>query len=45
MAARTREPKIIAAVSREVVLADMIFTATAVVLQPVTGVALARMAG
>jgi uncharacterized membrane protein len=44
-AQRTSEPKIIAAVSREVVLADMIFTATAVVLQPVTGVALARMAG
>jgi uncharacterized membrane protein len=43
-AQRTRQPKIIAAVSREVVLADMIFTATAVVLQPVTGVALARMA-
>ncbi len=44
-AQRTGELKIIAAVSREVVLADMIFTATAVVLQPVTGVALARMAG
>ena len=44
-AQRSREPKIMAAVSREVVLADMIFTATAVVLQPVTGVALARMEG
>jgi uncharacterized membrane protein len=44
-AQRTREPKIIAAVGREVVLADMVFTATALVLQPVTGVALARMAG
>jgi uncharacterized membrane protein len=44
-AQRTGEPKVIAAVSREVVLADMVFTATAVVLQPVTGVALARMAG
>jgi uncharacterized membrane protein len=44
-AQRTREPKIMAAVGREVVLADMVFTATAVVLQPVTGVALALMAG
>jgi uncharacterized membrane protein len=44
-AKRTGEPKIIAAVGREVVSADIVFTATAVVLQPVTGVALARMAG
>jgi uncharacterized membrane protein len=34
----------VAAVSQDVVLADMVFTATAVVLQPVTGIALALMA-
>jgi uncharacterized membrane protein len=44
-AQRTGDTKIIAAVSRDVVLADMVFTATAVVLQPVTGIALALMAG
>jgi uncharacterized membrane protein len=37
--------QIMAAVGRDVVFADMVFTATAVVLQPVTGVALAVMAG
>jgi uncharacterized membrane protein len=41
----TGDTKIIAAVSRDVVLADMVFTATAVVLQPVTGIVLAFMAG
>ncbi len=41
----TGDARIIAAVSREVVLADMVFTATAVILQPVTGIALALMAG
>jgi len=44
-AQRTLDPKIIAAVGRDVVLADLVFTATAVVLQPVTGVALALLAG
>jgi len=44
-AQRTGDTKIIAAVSRDVVLADMVFTATAVVLQPVTGIAVAFMAG
>ena len=43
--AQRRDVRIIAAVSRDVVLADAIFTATAVVLQPVTGIALALMAG
>lgn len=38
------DSRIIAAVGRDVVLADMVFTATAVVLQPVTGIALALMA-
>jgi uncharacterized membrane protein len=44
-AQRTGDTKIIAAVGRDVVLADMVFTATAVVLQPVTGIVLALMAG
>jgi uncharacterized membrane protein len=42
---RTGDAKIIAAASREVVVADTVFTATAVVLQPVTGAALAFIAG
>jgi uncharacterized membrane protein len=41
----TRDARTIAAVGRDVVLADMVFTATAVILQPVTGIALARIAG
>src|ERR1700728_1082174 len=44
-AQRSRDPKIIAAVGSDVVLADLIFTATAVVVQPVTGVALTLVAG
>lgn len=44
-AQRTGDTKIIAAVGRDVVLADMVFTATAVVLQPVTGIALALLVG
>lgn len=36
---------VIAGVARIVVIADFIFTATAVVLQPLTGIALARSAG
>lgn len=35
----------VAAVARIVVLADFVFTATAVVAQPITGVALAHVAG
>ncbi len=45
MAHRTGEPRTIAAVARIVVVADYLFTATAVVLQPVTGVALAWQLG
>ena len=45
MANRTGEAGIIAATARVVVIADAVFTATAVVMQPVTGVALAEMAG
>jgi uncharacterized membrane protein len=44
-AQRTGDTKIIAAVARDVVLADRVFTATAVVLQPVTGIVLALTAG
>lgn len=44
-AQRTGDPRIMAAVGRDVVLADFVFTATAVVLQPVTGIALALMTG
>ena len=39
------KPVVIAGVARIVVIADFIFTATAVVLQPITGVWLALMTG
>ena len=39
------KPEVIAGVARIVVLADFVFTATAVVLQPITGVALAWTTG
>lgn len=42
---RTGNAATIAAVARIVVIADFLFTATAVVLQPVTGVALAYLDG
>ena len=45
MAHRTGQAATIAATARIVVIADYVFTATAVVLQPVTGVLLAREAG
>jgi uncharacterized membrane protein len=45
MAHRTGEPRNIAHVAGTVVIADMLFTATAVVLQPVTGIWLARLVG
>jgi uncharacterized membrane protein len=44
-AQRTGNVLVIAAVARDVVLADALFTATAVVIQPTTGIALALMAG
>ena len=44
-AQRSGDLRIIAAVSNDVVLADMVFTATAVVLQPVTGIALVLITG
>lgn len=45
MAVRTRDPRIIAHVGGIVVIADVVFTATAVVLQPLTGYGLARVIG
>src|SRR5271169_303620 len=44
-AQRTGDSRVIASVGRDVVFADALFTATAVVLQPATGIALALMAG
>lgn len=40
-----RNPVVIAGVAEIVVLADFAFTATAVIAQPVTGIALARLVG
>ena len=45
MAHLTRDPAVIAAVARIVVIADFLFTATAVIAQPATGIALAAEAG
>jgi uncharacterized membrane protein len=45
MAHRTGDVRVIAGVARIVVAADYLFTATAVVAQPVTGVLLARWVG
>ena len=45
MAHRTRDVAAIAHTSRIVVIADMVFTLSAVVVQPITGVALALIAG
>ncbi|MFD2342552.1 DUF2269 family protein [Sinorhizobium terangae] len=45
MAQRSRDPRIIAHVAGTVVIADTVFTATAVVLQPLTGYGLARAIG
>ncbi|TPL08840.1 DUF2269 domain-containing protein [Mesorhizobium sp. B2-4-14] len=45
MAQRTGRPEIVAHVAGTVVIADAIFTATAVVVQPITGALLAREIG
>ncbi|MEZ5924320.1 MAG: DUF2269 domain-containing protein [Hyphomicrobiaceae bacterium] len=45
MADRTGEPVVIHRVARMVVLADLVFTATAVIAQPLTGSALALWLG
>jgi uncharacterized membrane protein len=45
MAHRSRDVAAIAHTARIVVIADMVFTASAVVAQPITGIALAQVAG
>jgi uncharacterized membrane protein len=45
LAHRTGDARVIAGVARIVVLADFLFTASAVVLQPVTGAWMAHIAG
>lgn len=45
MAHRARDPALIAHTAGVVVLADTVFTASAVILQPVTGAALAHIVG
>lgn len=45
LAHRTGDAAVIAGVARIVVIADFLFTATAVVAQPITGVALAHVGG
>ena len=45
LAHRTGDVALIAGVARIVVIADFLFTATAVVLQPITGLLLARTVG
>ena len=42
---RSRDPALVAHVCGIVVLADMVFTATAALVQPITGLALAHLAG
>jgi uncharacterized membrane protein len=45
MAHRSRQPAVIAGVARIVVIADVVFTATAVIAQPITGILLVRHVG
>lgn len=45
MAHRTRQPALIAHTAGIVVLADFVFTTSAVVVQPITGATLAHLAG
>ena len=45
LAHRTRQPALVAGVARIVVIADYVFTASAVVVQPITGIALAWYVG
>jgi uncharacterized membrane protein len=44
-ASLSEKPEVVAGVARTVVLADFIFTATAVIVQPITGVLLAGQIG
>jgi len=45
MSNRTRDPALITHVAEIVVLADIVFTATAAIAQPITGAILARLSG
>jgi uncharacterized membrane protein len=45
LAFRSQDSRVIAAVGRSVVLADWLFTAPAVLVQPATGIAMAYMTG
>ncbi len=45
LAFRTRDPRVVAAIGRSVILADWLFTAPAVLIQPATGIAMARITG
>jgi uncharacterized membrane protein len=45
LAHRTGSARTVAATARMVIIADFVFTATAVVAQPITGLGLARVAG
>jgi uncharacterized membrane protein len=45
MAHRTGDPRVVAATARIVVIADVLFTAAAVVAQPITGLLLAHAVG
>lgn len=45
MAHRTRDPALIAHVASTVVIADLLFTASAVIVQPLTGLWLAHLIG
>lgn len=45
MAHRTRDPALIAHTAKIVVLADTVFTASAVIIQPITGAGLGHLAG
>ena len=45
LAHRTGNPVVVAGVARIVVIADFVFTTTAVILQPITGLLLARSVG
>ncbi|MGZ8998108.1 MAG: DUF2269 family protein [Allosphingosinicella sp.] len=45
MAHRTGDPSVVASTARIVVIADFLFTATAVVAQPITGLLLAQEVG
>jgi uncharacterized membrane protein len=45
LAHMTGQPQVVAGVARIVVVADFLFTATAVIAQPTTGIALAHAAG